>query len=45
MPSSNTKDREYLTANELKTLMEFQFKDPKNSYFRDIFVFASFTDL
>ena len=31
--------------NELKTLMEFQFKDPKNSYLRDIFVFASFTAL
>ena len=25
--------------------MEFQFKDPKNSYLRDIFVFASFTAL
>ncbi len=39
------KEREYLTENELKTLMEFQFKDPKNSYLRDIFVFASFTAL
>ena len=43
--SPNTKEREYLTENELKTLMEFQFKDPKNSYLRDIFVFASFTAL
>ena len=43
--SLNTKEREYLTENELKTLMEFQFKDPKNSYLRDIFVFASFTAL
>lgn len=34
--SPNTKEREYLTENELKTLMEFQFKDPKNSYLRDI---------
>ena len=43
--SPNTKEREYLTEDELKTLMEFQFKDPKNSYLRDIFVFASFTAL
>ena len=43
--SPNTKEREYLTENELKTLMEFQLKDPKNSYLRDIFVFASFTAL
>ena len=43
--SPNTKEREYLTEEELKTLMEFQFKDPKNSYLRDIFVFASFTAL
>ena len=43
--SPNTKEREYLTENELKTLMEFQFKDPKNFYLRDIFVFASFTAL
>ena len=43
--SPNTKEREYLTENELKTLMEFQFKDPKHSYLRDIFVFASFTAL
>jgi len=43
--SPNSKEREYLTENELKTLMEFQFKDPKNSYLRDIFVFASFAAL
>lgn len=41
--SPNTKEREYLTENELKTLMEFQFKAPKDSYLRDTFVFASFT--
>ena len=35
--SPNTKEREYLTENELKTLMEFQFKDPKNSV---IFLFS-----
>ena len=39
--SPNTKEREYLTEEELKTLMEFRFKDPKNSYF----IFASFTAL
>ena len=43
--SPNVKEREFLTEDELKTLMEFQFKDPKNSYLRDIFVFASFTAL
>lgn len=43
--SPNTKEREFLTENELKALMEFQFKDPKNSYLRDIFVFANFTAL
>lgn len=43
--SPNTKERESLTENELKALMEFQFKAPKNSYLRDIFVFANFTAL
>ena len=41
--SPNTKEREYLTENELKTLMEFQFRDLRNSYSRDIF--AGFTAL
>ena len=43
--SPNIKDREYLTEEELKTLMTHEFADAKLSYIRDIFVFASFTAL
>lgn len=43
--SPNVKEREYLTEDELKTLMTHEFVDSKLSYIRDIFVFASFTAL
>jgi site-specific recombinase XerD len=43
--SPNIKEREYLTEDELKTLMTHEFTDSKLSYIRDIFVFASFTAL
>ena len=43
--SPNIKDREYLTEEELKTLMTHEFADARLSYIRDIFVFASFTAL
>ena len=43
--SPNIKEREYLTEEELKTLMTHEFADAKLSYIRDIFVFASFTAL
>lgn len=43
--SPNIKEREYLTEEELKTLMTHEFADAKLSYIRDIFVFASFTTL
>ena len=43
--SPNIKEREYLTEEELKTLMTHEFADAKLSYIRDIFVFARFTAL
>ena len=43
--SPNIKEREYLTEDELKTLMTHEFADSKLSYIRDICVFASFTAL
>lgn len=43
--SPNIKEREYLTEEELKTLMTHEFADAKLYYIRDIFVFASFTAL
>ena len=43
--SPNIKEREYLTEDELKTLMTHEFADSKLSYISDIFVFASFTAL
>ena len=43
--SPNIKEREYLTEEELKTLMTHEFADAKLSYIRDIFGFASFTAL
>ncbi len=43
--SPNIKEREYLTEDELKTLMTHESADSKLSYIRDIFVFASFTAL
>ena len=43
--SPNIKECEYLTEEELKTLMTHEFADAKLSYIRDIFVFASFTAL
>ena len=43
--SPNIKEREYLTEEELKTLMTHEFADARLSYIREIFVFASFTAL
>ena len=43
--SPNIKEREYLTEEELKTLITHEFADAKLSHIRDIFVFASFTAL
>mgnify|MGYP000463506342 CR=1 FL=1 len=43
--SPNIKEREYLTEEELKTLMTHEFADKKLAYIRDLFVFASFTAL
>ena len=43
--SPNVKEREYLTEDELKSVMTHEFADSKLAYIRDIFVFASFTAL
>lgn len=43
--SPNTKDREYLTEDELKILMAHEFESATLSFVRDIFVFACFTAL
>ena len=43
--SPNVKEREFLTEDELKAVMTHEFTDPKLSYIRDLFVFASFTAL
>lgn len=43
--SPNTKDREYLTEDDLKILMAHVFESATLSFVRDIFVFACFTAL
>lgn len=43
--SPNTKEREFLTEDELKTLMSHEFADSHSAFVRDLFVFASFTAL
>lgn len=43
--SPNTKDREYLTEDDLKILMAHEFESATLSFVRDIFVFACFTAL
>lgn len=41
----NVKEREYLTEDELKSVMTHEFTDSKLAYIRDIFVVTSFTAL
>lgn len=41
----NTKEREYLTESEIRTLMEHDFKDATLAFTRDLFVFSCFTAL
>lgn len=41
----NTKEREYLTENEIRTLLEHEFKDGTLAFTRDLFVFSCFTAL
>lgn len=43
--SQNVKEREYLTEDEIKTVMTHEFANRKLAYIRDLFVFASFTTL
>ena len=43
--SQNVKEREYLTEDEIKTVMTHEFANRKLAYIRDLFVFASFTAL
>ena len=43
--SQNTKEREFLTEDELKKLMAHEFADSHSAFVRDLFVFASFTAL
>ena len=43
--STNTKERAFLTEDELKTLVSHEFKDSHSAFVRDLFVFASFTAL
>lgn len=43
--NQNVKEREYLTEDEIKTVMTHEFKNKKLAYIRDLFVFASFTAL
>lgn len=43
--SPNTKEREFLTEDELKRLMSHEFTDSHSAFVRDLFVFASFTTL
>ena len=43
--SPNTKEREFLTEDELKTLMSHEFADSHSALVRDLCVFASFTAL
>lgn len=41
----NVKEREFLTEDELKALIIYEFEDSKLAYIRDIFIFASFSVL
>lgn len=41
--SPKVKEREYLTEDELKILMEYKFKKPQLAFTRDLFVFSSLT--
>ena len=43
--SPNVKEREYLTEDEIKTIMSHEFKSPTLALVRDLFVFACFTAL
>ena len=43
--SPNCKEREYLTEEELKTVITHEFEDADLAFVRDIFVFVSFTTL
>lgn len=43
--NQNVKEREYLTEDEIKTVMTHEFSNRKLAYIRDLFVFASFTAL
>ena len=43
--SPNTKEREFLTEDELKKLIAHEFADSHSAFVRDLFVFASFTAL
>ena len=43
--SPNCKEREYLTEDELKQVMEHEFEDSELAFVRDTFVFVSFTAL
>ena len=43
--SPNCKEREYLTEEELRTVITHEFEDSNLAFVRDIFVFASFTAL
>ncbi len=43
--SPNVKEREYLTENEIKTVMTHEFESPTLTLVRDLFIFACFTAL
>lgn len=43
--NQNVKEREYLTEDEIKTVMTHEFINRKLAYIRDLFVLASFTAL
>ena len=43
--SPNVKEREYLTEDEIKTIMSHEFESPTLTLVRDLFVFACFTAL
>lgn len=43
--SLNVKAREYLTEDEIRTIITHEFKNPSLAFVRDLFVFACFTAL
>lgn len=43
--SPNVKEREYLTEDEIKTILSHEFESPTLTLVRDLFVFACFTAL